>query len=189
MRLSIEARFEAIRVRRAGRIVATSDHSAERLTRAYGADSRRVVVVPEPIDLARWREALSAAGASDAGRNGRAIVCVAHLYPRKDVATLLAAMARLPADVTLRVVGTGPELPRLERMAQTLSLGGRVRFLGHIPFGELAREYRRADIFCLPSRQEGFGIVFLEAMAADSPSLPLTRPPCPRSSRMASPEF
>ena len=41
-----------------------------------------------------------------------------------------------------------------------------VIFLGHIPFEQLTREYRDCALFCLPSRQEGFGIVLLEALAA-----------------------
>src|SRR5262249_20116824 len=97
------------------------------------------------------------------------ILCVAHLYPRKDVATLLDAIVRLPPEVVLRVVGAGPELPDLRRRAERLALGHRVEFLEHVPFGQLAAEYRRADVLCLPPRQQGFGIVFLEAMAAGLP--------------------
>jgi glycosyltransferase involved in cell wall biosynthesis len=48
-------------------------------------------------------------------------------------------------------------------------LRGRVEFLGTISRRELADRYRRAAVFCLPSRQEGFGIVFLEAMAYARP--------------------
>jgi glycosyltransferase involved in cell wall biosynthesis len=44
-----------------------------------------------------------------------------------------------------------------------------VRWLGDLSQSELAAEYQRADVFCLPSVQEGFGIVFLEAMAAGKP--------------------
>jgi glycosyltransferase involved in cell wall biosynthesis len=123
--------------------------------------------VPEPIDLARWRHAFEAA--PELPRGGNSILCVAHLYPRKNVATLLAAMTRLSNHAVLRVVGTGPDLARLERLSRDLGLGGRVEFLGHVDFARLAGEYRRADVFCLPSRQEGFGIVFLEAMAAGLP--------------------
>jgi glycosyltransferase involved in cell wall biosynthesis len=78
-------------------------------------------------------------------------------------------MSRLPHETVLRVVGTGPELASLRRQARELRLGGRVKFLGHVAFDRLAGEYRRADVFCLPSRQEAFGIVFLEAMAAGLP--------------------
>jgi glycosyltransferase involved in cell wall biosynthesis len=166
-RLTIEAFLEKKHVLRSAGILATSRHSASRIAIDYGVPADRIAVVPEPIDLVRWREALSRAvpGPSSVG----SILCVAHLYPRKDVATLLAAMARLRNDEVLRVVGTGPEKARLERRAQDLGLGSRVEFLGHVAFERLAAEYRRADVFCLPSRQEGFGIVFLEAMAAGLP--------------------
>ncbi len=166
VRLTIEAKLEARNVRRAGRVIATSAYSKGRIVEDYGPPEERVVVVPEPIDLLRWRRALQAnAGEPEEG----AILCVAHLYPRKDVSTLLDAVARLPFPARLTVVGTGPQLPRLERRARELGLRDRATFLGHVTFERLASEYRRASVFCLPSRQEGFGIVFLEAMAAGLP--------------------
>jgi glycosyltransferase involved in cell wall biosynthesis len=166
-RLTIESLLEGVHVRRADRILATSEYSAARIAESYGVPAQRIAVVPEPIDLEHWRRAFDAVPGLP--RRGKAILCVAHLYPRKDVATLLAAMLRLPHEAVLRVAGTGPELARLKRQARELGLGGRVEFLGHVAFDRLAGEYRRADVFCLPSRQEGFGIVFLEAMAAGLP--------------------
>src|ERR1700693_5274554 len=166
-RLWIEAVFERIHVRRVERVLATSAHSASRVVEDYGVAAARVVVVPEAIELERWTDALRSA--QELPREVPSLLCVAHLYPRKDVATLLAAMARLERDAVLRVAGAGPELPRLRRIARRLRLGSRVEFLGHVPFARLAAEYHRADVFCLPSRQEGFGIVFLEAMAAGIP--------------------
>ena len=167
VRLTIESFFEGVHCRRVDRILASSAYSAERIAESYRVPVQRIAVVPEPIDLDRWRQALNAV--PEIPREGKAILCVAHLYPRKDVATLLAAMPRLSHEAVLRVVGTGPELASLRRQAGELRLGARVEFLGHVAFDRLAGEYRRADIFCLPSRQEAFGIVFLEAMAAGLP--------------------
>jgi glycosyltransferase involved in cell wall biosynthesis len=166
-RLTLEAFFERIHVRRAEIVLATSAYSAARVVEDYGVASGRVRVVPESIELARWEELLRAAPALP--RDKPSILCVAHLYPRKDVATLVGAMSLLEAAATLRVAGGGPELLRLQRLTRRLALGDRVEFLGHVPLARLAAEYRRADLFCLPSRQEGFGIVFLEAMAAELP--------------------
>jgi len=166
-RLAAEAFFEKIHVRHADRVLATSAYSASQIVRNYGVAPGRVRVVPEAIEIARWSEAL--ASADDAPRERLSVLCVAHLYVRKDVATLLAAMARVDNAAVLRVVGTGPDLARLRRLTRRLGLERRVDFLGHLPFARLAAEYRRADVFCLPSRQEGFGIVFLEAMAAGLP--------------------
>ena len=167
VRLTIESFFEGLHVRRVERILASSAYSAARIAGSYRVPAQRITVVPEPIDLDRWRQALNAV--PELPREEKAILCVAHLYPRKDVATLLAAMPRLSHEAVLRVVGNGPELANLCRQARELRLGRRVEFLGHVAFDRLAGEYRRADVFCLPSRQEAFGIVFLEAMAAGLP--------------------
>jgi glycosyltransferase involved in cell wall biosynthesis len=69
----------------------------------------------------------------------------------------------------VRIVGGGPCAPRWRRLDEDLQLGGTVRWLGDVTRAQLAGEYRRADVFCLPSVQEGFGIVLLEAMAAGKP--------------------
>jgi glycosyltransferase involved in cell wall biosynthesis len=68
------------------------------------------------------------------------------------------------------IVGDGPEHANLLRLHADLGLGDAARLLGVIPDDDdLARLYRHADVFCLPSVQEGFGIVFLEAMASGLP--------------------
>jgi glycosyltransferase involved in cell wall biosynthesis len=72
-------------------------------------------------------------------------------------------------DAVLRIAGIGPELPRLEHLARALGITSRVEFLRHLPLHELMAEYRNASLFALPSEQEGFGIVFLEAMASCLP--------------------
>ena len=167
VKLILESLLERRHVRQVDRILTSSAYSAGRIAEEYGVSADRIAVVPEPIDLARWRQAFESA--PPLPRSGNSILCVAHLYPRKNVATLLAAMARLSKETVLRVVGTGPDRTRLERRARELGLRGRVEFLGHVAFDRLVREYGRADVFCLPSRQEGFGIVFLEAMAAGLP--------------------
>jgi glycosyltransferase involved in cell wall biosynthesis len=167
VRLTVESWLERIHVRRSSGIFATSRYAASRIGADYGVPLGRIAIVPEPIDLSRWEKELRRIAPKPAARGS--ILCVAHLYPRKDVATLLAAMTRLRGDAVLKVVGTGPEQARLESHARQLGLGKRVAFLGHVSFERLAAEYRSAEVFCLPSRQEGFGIVFLEAMAAGLP--------------------
>jgi len=162
--LWLQARLEGWRVRRADLVIATSGYAAAAIARHYGVARGRIGVVPELMDLAAWAELLAAAPPQ--ARPRPRLLCVAHLYPRKDVATLLRALARMQSRPEAHIVGVGPELRRLRRLARELGLDHRVRFLGHIGRAELAREYRNADLFCLPSRQEGFGIVLLEAMAA-----------------------
>ena len=82
-------------------------------------------------------------------------------------------LAAVP-DAKLRVVGGGPGLKSLEKQIVRLDLENDVTLLGELPDDEAVRiEYAGADVFCLPSLQEGFGIAYLEAMAAGLPVVAL----------------
>jgi glycosyltransferase involved in cell wall biosynthesis len=164
--LLVQAWLEGRHVRRAGRVITSSAYSAGRIARFYGLARERIAIVPELIDLDHWDRALEAAPREEGPPR---ILTVAHLYPRKGVDTLLRAFASVPGDALLRIVGIGPEQDRLEQLTHNLGIADRVHFLGHLPFPALIAEYRNATIFALPTEQEGFGIVFLEAMASGLP--------------------
>ena len=126
-------------------------------------------LVPEGIDLPRWRRL--AARAPQSG-DGATILCVARQYPRKQVADLLRALPAVRRAVPRAralIAGDGPEHARLRALAAALGLGDAAVFTGTLPDDRLELLYRQADVFCLPSVQEGFGIVFLEAMACGLP--------------------
>ncbi len=170
MLLGIQARWERRNAERADRVVVTSRHSAGVVRREYGVQASKISVVPELIDLEAWdmRFAQTLRRQSD----GPVVLSAAHLYPRKRVQDLLLAVDRLRRKIPglqVRVVGEGPEKGRLLRLRSELSLTDTVLFLGEVSWNRLAEEYLSADCFCLPSVQEGFGIVFLEAMAARLP--------------------
>jgi phosphatidyl-myo-inositol dimannoside synthase len=76
-----------------------------------------------------------------------------------------AIRARVPG-AALAIVGDGDDRPRLERLVHDLGLDEAIRFAGRVSDAELAGWYARSDFFLLPSPQEGFGLVFLEAMRA-----------------------
>ena len=168
--LGVQAAFERLAVRRARVVVATSGYSRNRIVEAYGIRGAKVVLVPELIDLRGWELEHATIPAREA--DPPAVLTVAHMYPRKNLPVLLRAYARLRADgVSFQgwIVGDGPCRRDWERLRDTLSLQGHVEFLGTVSRRELAERYQRAAVFCLPSRQEGFGIVFLEAMANAKP--------------------
>ncbi len=167
--LAVQARLEKLHARRADRVITVSRYSVGRLEEFYGV--RNAIVVPELIDLEAWGSLFAANPAPPAiGRF--TVLCVCRFYPRKRVDVLLRAAAilepRIP-ELEVRIVGGGPEGPRLRRLWSALRLEKVVRWVGDASPEALAREYNLADVFCLPSVQEGFGIVYLEAMAAGKP--------------------
>lgn len=153
--------------RRAARVLPVSAGLREGLV-ASGVTAR-FTVVPNAIDLELFTPppALEER-VEDEGR----LLFVGALIPRKNVAALLEAVARLaPARPALSVdvVGEGPERGALERLAGELGLGGRVRFHPFRPKAELAGLMRRARLLALPSHMETQGCVLLEAMACGTP--------------------
>jgi glycosyltransferase involved in cell wall biosynthesis len=165
--LRVQARWERLNTERAERVVVPSRYSAAIAHDLYEVPAERLAVVPEPIDIAEWRRRFGAV--APAPRGAPTVLAVARMYPRKRLDDLLRAAVllrdRIP-PVRVRIVGEGPESARLHALRDTLGLGETVTFLGDISRQALAVEYVRADCFCLPSVQEGFGIVFAEAMAA-----------------------
>jgi phosphatidylinositol alpha-1,6-mannosyltransferase len=81
-----------------------------------------------------------------------------------------AVIARVPTAY-LVVAGEGNDRPRLEHKARLVNGGDRIRFLGFAPAPVLETCYEKAAVFALPSRGEGFGLVYLEAMARGLPCI------------------
>lgn len=104
-----------------------------------------------------------------AERNPCSVIQVGNLIAQKHFDTTLRAFARLketqPA-ACLTIVGHGPEQKALEQLAQVLGISDAVRFTGQLSNEGVLAEMSRAQFFCMPSVREGFGIVYLEAMAS-----------------------
>lgn len=96
---------------------------------------------------------------------------VGRLHPDKDQATLIAGFAKalpdLPAGTLLVIAGSGPLEADLRKLAQKLDLRDNIRFLGQI--SQARRLFAAFDLFVLSSDREPFGMVLLEAMAANVP--------------------
>lgn len=96
------------------------------------------------------------------------ILSVGNLIPIKGQDLLIRAVSSLAGDfssLSLEIIGQGPERARLERLAAELQVRERVHFLGTRSRREVADAMRRCTVFALPSRYEGLGCVYLEAMS------------------------
>jgi glycosyltransferase involved in cell wall biosynthesis len=136
---------------------------------------RRVEIIPSSVDLERFRPEVDGGGIRERLRlhGQRVIAFTGRLVPHKGVDDLLRALARLPPDVTLLVVGRGPDLPELSELARRLGVLERVRFCPGVSDEELPHYLRAADLFVFPStnRLEGFGLAVAEALASGLPAV------------------
>jgi D-inositol-3-phosphate glycosyltransferase len=170
-------------VAEADRLIANTEEEARQLVRHYGADPRRTLVVPPGVDLDRFAPGDRTAARRALGIRDDAVVLlfVGRIQPLKAPDLLLeAAASMLAGDPALRdrlevhVIGapsgSGLEAPRqLEQLAARLGIAELVRFLPPQPPSRLAEHYRAADVAVVPSHNESFGLVALEAQACGTP--------------------
>lgn len=82
---------------------------------------------------------------------------------------ILPSLAEQIPNICYLIVGDGPDKARLQQKAKTLGIADRVIFTGYIAEEEKCSYYRLADLYVMPGRKEGFGIVYLEAIASGVP--------------------
>ena len=164
-------------VRHLDAFVAVSAVSKRRFAAWTRIDERKGFVVPNCIDASAY--GTGAKRPDLLARYGLAGKRVLLTLGRMDPAerykgfdeTLEAVAALVPdhPDLAYLVCGDGGDRPRLEQKAIELGVSDRVVFAGYIPEAEKADHYRLADAFVMPGRGEGFGIVYLEALACGVP--------------------
>ncbi|MGY1691032.1 D-inositol-3-phosphate glycosyltransferase [Geodermatophilus sp. SYSU D01105] len=170
-------------VAEADRLIANTADEARQLVEHYAADPRRTLVVPPGVDLDRFTPGDRTAARRELGIAEDAVVLlfVGRIQPLKAPDLLLEAAARMLADdpalrdrLQVHVIGapsgSGLEAPRqLEQLAAELGLSDLVRFLPPQHAERLAQHYRAADVAVVPSHNESFGLVALEAQACGTP--------------------
>jgi D-inositol-3-phosphate glycosyltransferase len=162
----------------ADRLVANTAEEARQLVDLYGADPDRVVTVPPGVDLDLFRPVDRAAARHRLGlpSGGLVLLFVGRLQPLKAPDVLLRATARLDAQTRARTVvavvggpsGNGQGEPAMLR-ALAEELGLRVRFEPPVDRTALRDWYAAADVVAVPSHNESFGLVALEAQACGTP--------------------
>jgi glycosyltransferase involved in cell wall biosynthesis len=149
--------------RRADRVVAVCESLGQLALQT--CPDLRYSVVPNGVDLSLFHPRTDS-------RQPGPIRClaVARLIERKGLGDLIRAMALLERGrFQLEIVGGGSDEMVLRDLAAEHGLTEEVRFLGPLPRAEVARRYREADLFTLPSAAEAFGNVFAEALASGLP--------------------
>jgi len=160
-------------------IIANSSWTADQIVR-FGGDARNIQVVryggqPDPaieVDTERAIENRDVNGL--AHQKATRLLSIGNLFPSKGQAYVLRAL-RLLLDMgyTLEyvIVGEGSERGNLEQLVRELGLERHVRFEGYQPHTAVWSYFASCDIFVLPSWIEGFGMVFVEALAMGKPAI------------------
>jgi phosphatidyl-myo-inositol dimannoside synthase len=160
-------------VSKAALVTSVSRYTRRQLLGWVGIDPARVKVLPNTVDP-RYRpgpkrpDLLVRHGAT----GKKILMTVSRLagserYKGQDrVIQVLPRLRSDHPDITYLIVGDGDDRPRLEALALECGVAEQVTFTGRVSDDELPDYYRLADVFVMPSTGEGFGIVFLEAMAS-----------------------
>ncbi|WP_020466850.1 glycosyltransferase family 4 protein [Singulisphaera acidiphila] len=137
-----------------------------------GVSGEKVSVIGNGVDTNRFRRGDMRTAREFLGlpHDATVILSVGHLTGLKGFHLLIDAVSRLGRDqVVLAIVGDGPERGPLERLAESLHLGDRVRFAGAVGNDDLPAWYQSADLFALASSREGWPNVLCEAQACGLP--------------------
>ncbi len=131
-----------------------------------GVRPRQLTIIPSVgVDLQKFTES----GMQELPGEGVKLLYVGGLVPVKGLDILFEActeLVRLGENFHLYLVGKGQEREALMKLGTDLGIETYVTFVGEVPHPQVAGYFNSADVFVLPSRQEGLGIVLLEAMAA-----------------------
>jgi glycosyltransferase involved in cell wall biosynthesis len=156
--------------RSASRVICISGRVAGELAKA-SLQNVSIKVIHNGVDPGRFSP-----GPSDLERP--IILSVGNLIPSKGHELLLRAFAALHErypNVSCEIIGNGSERSHLVRLTEDLNVASKVRFLGRQSRKQVAEAMQRCTIFALPSRYEGLGCVYLEAMSAEKPVIACRR--------------
>ncbi len=157
-------------VRQAAVALANSSHTAQKLVEVQGVSPDRIRLLPFGYRLDDVEDRLS-----PPNHSFPCLLTVTRLDATeryKGVDTVIRSLPQVVKkypSLVYTVIGRGADRQRLEALACDLGVSDHIHFQGFVPDDELKQAYDACDVFVLPSKKEGFGIVYLEAMACAKP--------------------
>jgi len=154
--------------------VQTISFYLKRLAVKHGASFNETEVVPNGVDLNIFNKNVSSEELRELKiRHGitdkqKVVITASRLVYKNAVDVLIKAMNEI-SDAHLFIAGTGPDESKLKNLAEELKIIARIHFMGDMTHDALSKYYALAHVFARPSRSEGLGSAFLEAMGAGLP--------------------
>lgn len=174
--------LEAMTARHADRRIAISHYEASVYKQRHHLEAEVIYIGVEPNRFLVEREAIEKLRAQFVAADEFLVLTVCRLEPRKDISTLLAAAKMVNqknSRIKFLIVGDGISRQELTDFIKKNNLNTFVKLVGYVSDAELSIYYRAADLFVLSSKEEWFGIVFLEAMASGLPIISTEVDACP----------
>ena len=139
-----------------------------------GADKQKIKIVPNGVDIDKFKKVNQASidnlrkkiGIKE---NEKIILTVSRLAKKNGIDDLIKSGQYLNFPFKILIIGIGEQKKELEELTKKLKFDNMVIFLSYIDYANLSKYYSLADVFVRPSLSEGFGNVFLEAMACETP--------------------
>jgi phosphatidyl-myo-inositol dimannoside synthase len=163
-------------------IIIIADFLKEKL-KEYGISERKVIKIMPGVDFNSFKPGLNTDNLRKKLNleNKKIILSCARLVKRKNHKAVIEALPnilkKIPSAIYL-ILSSGPEKENLKLQAKKLGLENHIIFAGEVEDKELPYYYNLADVFCMPSQRyketgdvEGFGIVFIEAQACETPTI------------------
>jgi len=120
-----------------------------------------LVIIPNGADIEKF-------SGNSTHHQGKILITTSRLVRKNAIDDVIRALPLL-SDIKFKIVGSGPEEQSLKNLAKKEGVENRVEFVGHVDHAQLPALLHAADIFIRPSRSEGMGNAFVEAMAAGIP--------------------
>ena len=168
------SKFEEESAKNATLTVTISKYSSEKMVQFYGVDKAKIRIVPNGVDLQRFRPSTGCEKIKrQIGIDRKlCVLFVGRLIPRKGLPFLVEAAKHVVKEYSQTVfvvIGEGPLKNHVVSYLEKINLSGSFVFLGDVSEELLPALYNCADVFVLPSIQEGQGIALLEAQATAKP--------------------
>lgn len=171
--------LEKRQFKRNNNIIAISKSSKNELFKYYGINKKKIKIIPIGIDTNKFNPSNKSKEIRKKYGNNILLYSALTVY-RKRLPVLLEAMTQVIKeipDVRLILTGGGPLWNYCKNLSDSFGLQEHAIFLGFVKEEVLLEFYASSDIYILPSEQEGFGQVILEAMASGTPVICANKPP------------